>query len=294
VPRGDIAYASSAYFYDLVPALWLKLRDKARLIVAIFHTIPPPWRRSGCVLTNTAAWVENRTMLSVARVFADRIVVDNAALVEELARLRFDRSRIVVSSMGAHVDIVRNARQFRYDAVYLGRFSAAKGLPCLIEAWERVTTARPGATLALVGADEVGFSVEQRILNSAAARNVRVFSGLSDKEVRAVLHEARVFVTASTEEGYGLALLEAMAVGLPCVTFDIPVFREVFPHGRYSAANFSSSGLAQALVDVLEDETLYDSLCYDMHNRVVIKDWSEVAADLWRSCTPTNGTMATR
>ena len=56
---------------------------------------------------------------------------------------------------------------------------------------------------------------------------------------------AAAFAFPSTKEGFGLAAMEALAAGVPLVTRDLPVLREVF--GR--AARFASdpAGLADAL-----------------------------------------------
>ena len=52
------------------------------------------------------------------------------------------------------------------------------------------------------------------------------FTGYRDN-VSAFLPYYDVYLMPSITEGFGLALLEAMAAGLPCVCSDIPVFREI-------------------------------------------------------------------
>ncbi len=56
---------------------------------------------------------------------------------------------------------------------------------------------------------------------------------------------AEVFAFPSTVEGFGLAAMEALAAGVPLVTRDLPVLREVFG----GAARFGADpdGLAAAL-----------------------------------------------
>lgn len=51
-------------------------------------------------------------------------------------------------------------------------------------------------------------------------------AGLSDN-MNKVLRQYRVFISASEYEGFGIALVEAMAAGLVCIVSDIPVYREV-------------------------------------------------------------------
>jgi glycosyltransferase involved in cell wall biosynthesis len=61
---------------------------------------------------------------------------------------------------------------------------------------------------------------------------------------------ADVFAFPSTAEGFGLAAMEALAAGVPVVTRDLPVLREVF--GGAARFGTDASGLAAALGDALD------------------------------------------
>lgn len=70
---------------------------------------------------------------------------------------------------------------------------------------------------------------------------------VSDEQLRALVARSRALVLPSTDEGFGLPVLEALASGRPVVTSDIPALREVAgPHGD-SASPFDVDGLADAL-----------------------------------------------
>ncbi|MGY1838708.1 MULTISPECIES: glycosyltransferase [unclassified Modestobacter] len=62
----------------------------------------------------------------------------------------------------------------------------------------------------------------------------------------ALVAAADVFAFPSTKEGFGLAAMEELAAGVPVLTRDLPVLREVFG----AAATFASSpaGLAAGLL----------------------------------------------
>jgi alpha-1,3-mannosyltransferase len=64
---------------------------------------------------------------------------------------------------------------------------------------------------------------------------------------------AEAFVSAATYEGFGLAVLEAMAAGLVPVVNDIEAFRDVIDDGRngFLVDYADHAGAARVLVDVL-------------------------------------------
>ena len=46
------------------------------------------------------------------------------------------------------------------------------------------------------------------------------------------LNEADIFLFTSSSEGFGVAIIEAMAAALPCVIYDLPVLKEIDPQGE--------------------------------------------------------------
>ena len=122
------------------------------------------------------------------------------------------------------------------DFVYLtvGGLEPRKGSLTLVEALAQArATVGPRLRLAVVGghsfqdhhpyrehclarAEELGLGDNELVL----------LGTVTDEELTAWYHAADAFVFPSVTEGWGLAVLEAMAARLPVVTSDIPVFRE--------------------------------------------------------------------
>lgn len=57
--------------------------------------------------------------------------------------------------------------------------------------------------------------------------NVVFHNGVTDDEYMELLKRTTALVSLSKAEGYGLPLVEAMALGTPVIASDIPIFREV-------------------------------------------------------------------
>ncbi|MFH1573283.1 MAG: glycosyltransferase family 4 protein [Acidobacteriota bacterium] len=75
------------------------------------------------------------------------------------------------------------------------------------------------------------------------------------EEVPEVLAAADIFAFPSLYKGFGGAVIEAMALGLPVVASDLPALREVVEEGRNGLLikPGSSSEMAAALQDLLDD-----------------------------------------
>lgn len=113
----------------------------------------------------------------------------------------------------------------------LGRLGDEKGVDLLLESWARVAPRHPDWLLRIHGTGEA--KDEEALRRQCAAR------GLTDRvewpghtaDVGAALRAASVFVLPSRAEGFPLALMEAMAVGLPAAAFDCaPGVRELVRH----------------------------------------------------------------
>jgi glycosyltransferase involved in cell wall biosynthesis len=104
----------------------------------------------------------------------------------------------------------------------------------------------------------------QRVLDHAQelglviGRDLVLLGTVPDAELAGWYAAADAFVLPSTEEGWGLAVLEAMTAGLPVVVSDIPVFQEYLVDGSTAllAAAGDSASLALAMHRVISDARL--------------------------------------
>lgn len=107
--------------------------------------------------------------------------------------------------------------------VAVGRLSAQKRHHILIDSIKHI----PGIHLLIAGEGEDRAALEARVAASGAADRIRLLGNVSPGEVGQLLTAADVFAMASEFEGLSLALVEAMATGVPIVASDIPPIREV-------------------------------------------------------------------
>lgn len=109
------------------------------------------------------------------------------------------------------------------DAVlvgHLGRYTPEKDHANLLQAFALAATAHPALHLVAAGRGVDGHNpaLQQVLAPLGLAHRVRLLGERSD--AARVLSGLDIFVLASRHEGFPNALLEAMALGLPCVTTD--------------------------------------------------------------------------
>ena len=110
--------------------------------------------------------------------------------------------------------------------VTLRRLAHDKGIDMLIEAWSLVAPQHPGWRLSIYGSGPDEESLRQ-LARDLGLDDQQVFRGLT-ADLDAALSSASVYALPSREEGFPIALMEAMAYGLPAVAFDCaPGIREL-------------------------------------------------------------------
>lgn len=151
--------------------------------------------------------------------------------------------------------------------VYVGRVHPEKGVHLLIEAFRNVSARVTGAQLVIVGPHAKksggGGDAYRRQLESAAAGIAVTFRGaIADRaDLAAAYRRAACFCypsVAERGEALGLAVLEAMAAGLPCVVSALECFQDFARHGEnalvFDHRSASAAGiLADTICSVLND-----------------------------------------
>lgn len=133
----------------------------------------------------------------------------------------------------------------------VARLDGLKDHRCLIEAFAMLPD-ELGMSLEIVGAGVLGESLERLVAELDLGERVRFLGALPDPQAALRRWDGFVFSTTAAE-GFGIAVAEAMASGLPCVLSDLPVMREVAGDDAYYATAGSPSAFADVLAAVASD-----------------------------------------
>lgn len=111
------------------------------------------------------------------------------------------------------------------NIVYMGSFMGYKNVETLARAMAHL----PGKILHLLSR----ISPERRaeLAALAPADSIVFHGGVTDAEYAQALADDALLATTSLDEGYGLPVAESLALGVPAVVTDMPIFREVAGDG---------------------------------------------------------------
>jgi glycosyltransferase involved in cell wall biosynthesis len=166
---------------------------------------------------------------------------------------------------GKDKDTVRKKRNFRSNdkiILFVGNLIRRKGLLLLIESLNLLRGTIPDFLALIVGQGEDLQNLNSMVNKYGLNRNVKFCGRVSKTELSELSTVADVFVLPSTSEGHSVALLEAMASGLPIVASDIEGNKESVQDGVNGLLfkKASREELAEKLANVLTDQNLKQSM----------------------------------
>ncbi len=143
---------------------------------------------------------------------------------------------------------------------YVGRINRAKRPDILVKAFRSVRDRLPNSELWIIGKGPF-----KEKLREIAGEGVKFFDAVSNSERRALLRKAWVLVNPSVREGFGLNIIEANALGVPCVAYDVPGLRDSIRDnetGLLVKAN-GPNPLSETLLRILTEDSLRMRLSKD-------------------------------
>lgn len=152
-------------------------------------------------------------------------------------------------------------------AIAMGRIQYQKGFDTLVDVFAMVHKKHPDWVVNIYGDGNYREEIANYI-KEKGMEGVVVLKGRTD-DVPSVMKESSFFILSSRFEGFGMVIAEAMAQGLPAVSFDCPT-------GPSDIVKTNVNGI---LVENQNKEALADAICYMIEHPEERKEMGRRAVD---------------
>lgn len=198
--------------------------------------------------------------------YAIALVVVSRAMEAQLLAIGAPREKVVYNCYGIDVQRFVPGRPDLAPPHFLaiGRFAEKKAPQLTIRAFAKVVAQRPQARLTMVGQGRLWEACHQLVKELGLQGSVDLCGVKKPDEIVGLLHVSRAFVqhsvvTASNDhEGTPLAVLEAMATGVPVVATRHAGIADVVEHGVRGllCAEHDVDGMAAGMLRLVDDPAL--------------------------------------
>lgn len=223
LPNDAIFVTIDPFPADILAAKVLK-RSGRRAVVTMYHITPSPmfhpFRRGP--FRSIIAWLISLNALLFVKLYQVPLFLDNRRIASEMG-WQFSRNllEMPLALPSYSMNKVKGGKKY---ACFLGRLAKNKGILDLIRAWRMVRSQVPDALLYIMGRDFGNGRYQKLIRRYRLQDSVVITDFLDEKAKEEIMDECSLFIFPSYEEGWGLAVMEAIDMGLLPIVYDLPAY----------------------------------------------------------------------
>lgn len=161
--------------------------------------------------------------------------------------------------------------------LFLGRINTIKGLDILVECFKKLCGIYNDLYLVIVGPDNKGYSERvKKWLKDAGLLERSLFTGmLTGRDKLAAILDAEVFVLPSYSENFGIAVIEAMACGIPVVVSNkVGISREIEGSNAGIVVETNPESVFKGVKALLDNDVLSKKVAYN--GRKLVEEYYDI------------------
>lgn len=216
--------------------------------------------------------IDERNLIQPLRLTTDTHLIPNGVFLEEI-----DPPPQPGLFYAKHPEL--NSQPY---ILFLSRLHHKKGLDYLAESFIRIASKHPSVQLVVAGPDDRDGSsdnFQELIAQANLSSRVHVIGPVYGRDKYAAMVDAACFCLPSRQEGFSMAITEALACGAPAVISENCHFPQVAEVGAGEVARLNASAVAQALDRVLSDPGLRERMGQAGRQLVAERfTWQKIAA----------------
>lgn len=244
----DIVIGTTYYKADVI----CRLRCRARKVIESHCAKSYTGQNDGIRRNGVVQWFHNRQLDKYNRTIERRSDAIVALTRGDAAEWKKENVFVIPNMIKEMPE--RQSSCEAHRVVSAGRLIYQKGYDLLIEAWSMVYKKHPDWRLDIFGEGSLREELQRQISGKGLERVITLHP--STPHIMEEFLQSSIYVMSSRFEGFGLVLTEAMACGLPCVSFDCP----------YGPSDIITHGEDGVLVEKDKVEQLAEGINYLIEN----------------------------
>lgn len=284
--KNAVIYAASDFWMDSIPAILLKIRFRKIILVGTYYlSAPNPFigfRESGSwglpSLKSCIYFFQQQPTYWLLRKYADIIFVTSQPDAKKFPKQE-SAGNVFAIRGGVDMENVERWRKKlgkvskKYDAIFMGRFHPQKGVLELVDIWKKVVEEKPNATLVMIGDGPLYESVKEKIKKLNLENKIFLEGYLFDgKEKYQLFSQSRIVVHPAIYDSGGMAAAEAMAWGLPGISFDLEALKTYYPKGMIKVQIGKIDDFSNKIISLLNNKKLYSKISKDA-KELIHRNW---------------------
>lgn len=207
------------------------------------------------------------------------ICVSNKA-AQHLLALGAKKNKIKVIYPGIDLNIfkpgVKESKHSKIRLIFTGKLEKHKGVDDLIEIFQTLTKKyKDKIELMICGKGSYLKEIKHLIKSN---KNVKYFGQVKNERLPEILSEADIYVFPAEDtyklnrkigsEQFGFSVVEALACGLPVVSYDCGALKEIIGKNNFSVAMGNKKALLEKIIKLIENPKLRKSVGKENLKRV--------------------------
>ena len=234
--------------------------------------------------------------------FVKRIVTGFKFLLMNQLAKNFDRFVVLTKDNltewhGKNVIVISNPLSFYPEqssnlenktVIAVGKQSFQKGFDRLLQSWVVVQKKHPDWHLEIYGKYDASQKLDSIASKLNVTNSVHFFE--PEKNIQEKYLASSIYVLSSRFEGFGMVLTEAMACGVPCVSFDCPCGPSDIIKNKedgFLVPNGAIESMSEKIIELIENESLRMQMGTKAKENVkrylpevICKQWDELFKNL--------------
>jgi len=196
--------------------------------------------------------------IHVSNKFTQKLVQNNFRVPCRLIYYPFSADEIINASQGFVSDIVFNSDKF--NIAFAGRLSEQKGVGHLAAIVEKLAEAGDAPHKIRINIFGSGDPHSENIVRNLEKRFsfFKYHGHVENKYIPSLLSQQNLFISTSQWETLPYSILEAQAIGLPVIAFDIPGPADIIENGKTGFLVESEKDFLEKIIDFAEGNISFE------------------------------------